>query len=92
MGPSKVESYLEVNAWTGWQKQAMILEYGQGLTCWTHKYYTGHLKLANFWFQSLTGLVNLLQLYPVTIINFKTLIREHESYNDLWFGSLFVNH
>ena len=28
--PSKVESYLEVSAWTDWQQQDLISEYGQG--------------------------------------------------------------
>ena len=28
--PSKVESYLEVNVWTGWRQQDLISEYGQG--------------------------------------------------------------
>ena len=42
--PSKVESYLEVNAWTDWWQQDMISKYGQGLAYWTHKYYTGHIK------------------------------------------------
>ena len=27
---SKVESYLEVNAWTDWQQQDLVTEYGQG--------------------------------------------------------------
>ena len=27
---SKVQSYLEVNAWTDWWQQDMISEYGQG--------------------------------------------------------------
>ena len=27
--PSKVESYLEVNAWTGWQQEDLISEYTQ---------------------------------------------------------------
>ena len=27
--PSKFESYLEVNAWTDWQQQDLISEYGQ---------------------------------------------------------------
>ena len=38
--PSQVESYVEVNAWTDWQQDLMISEYGQRLTCWMHKYYT----------------------------------------------------
>ena len=29
--PIKVESYLQMNAWTDWQQQDLILEYGQGL-------------------------------------------------------------
>ena len=29
--PSKVESYLEVNASTDWRQQDLISEYGQGL-------------------------------------------------------------
>ena len=29
--PSKVESYLEGNAWTDWQQEDMISEYSQGL-------------------------------------------------------------
>ena len=40
--PSKVESYLKVNAWTDWQ-QDLISEYGECLAYWTHKYYTGHI-------------------------------------------------
>ena len=38
--PSKVELYLEVNAWTDWQQQDLI---SQGLAYWTHKYYTGSI-------------------------------------------------
>ena len=30
MQPSKVESYLEVNAYTDWRQQDLISEYGQG--------------------------------------------------------------
>ena len=45
--PSKVESYLELNAWTDWQ-QDLISEYGQGLAYWTHKYYTGHIIAIGF--------------------------------------------
>ena len=41
--PSKVESYLAVNAWTDLQYQDLISEYGQGLAYWTHEYYTGHI-------------------------------------------------
>ena len=29
--PSKVESYLEVDAWTDWRQQYLISEYSQGL-------------------------------------------------------------
>ena len=41
--PSKVESYLEVNAWTDWRQQDLTSEYGQDLAYWTHTYYTGHI-------------------------------------------------
>ena len=40
---SKVESYLEVNAWTDWQQEDLISKCGQDLAYWTHKYYTGHI-------------------------------------------------
>ena len=40
---SKVESYLEVNAWTDWWWQDLISEWTQGLAYWTQKYYTGHI-------------------------------------------------
>ena len=33
--PSKMESYLEVNAWTDWRQQDLISEYGQSLAYWT---------------------------------------------------------
>ena len=33
--PGKVESSLEVNAWTDW-RQDLISEYSQGLVYWTH--------------------------------------------------------
>ena len=32
--PSKVESYLEVNAWTDWWQEDLISEYTQGLAYW----------------------------------------------------------
>ena len=34
--PSKLESYLEVNAWTNKWQQDLISEYDQGLAYWTH--------------------------------------------------------
>ena len=40
---SKVESYLEVNTWTDWGQQDLLLEYGQGLTYWIRKYHTGYI-------------------------------------------------
>ena len=57
--PSKVELYLEVNAWTYWWQQDLISEYayGQGLAYWTHKYYTGQI-IASYCFQSVIGLAN----------------------------------
>ena len=48
--PSKAESYLELNAWTEWQQQDLISEYGQGLAYWTRRYYTGHI-IPNFVFE-----------------------------------------
>ena len=45
MWPSKVGSYLEVNAWTDWQQQDLISECVQGLAYKTHKYYTRHIIL-----------------------------------------------
>ena len=53
--PSKVESYMEVNAWTDWWQQDNILEYGQGLAYWT-LITLDTLKLAYVCFQSLIGL------------------------------------
>ena len=44
---SKVESYVEVNAWTDWWQQDLIPEYDQILAYWTHKYYTGHIIANN---------------------------------------------
>ena len=44
---SKVESYIEVNAWTDWWQQDLIPEYDQILAYWTHKYYTGHIIANN---------------------------------------------
>ena len=29
--PSKIESYLEVNAWTDWQQEDLMSQYSQGL-------------------------------------------------------------
>ena len=55
MWPSKVEVYLGVNAWTDWQQQDLISEYGQGPAYWTHKYYSGHI-IASYCFQGLIGL------------------------------------
>ena len=34
--PSKVESYLELNAWTDWWQQDLISEYDQSLAYRTH--------------------------------------------------------
>ena len=42
--PSKVKSYLEVNAWIDWWQQDLISEYGQGLVYSEYiKYYTGQI-------------------------------------------------
>ena len=44
--PGKVDSYLEVKAWTDCQQQDIISQYGWGLVYTEHiaKYYTGHIR------------------------------------------------
>ena len=89
--PSKVESRLEVDAWTDRWQQDLRSEYGQGLAYWTHKYYTGH-TIASYCFQSLIGLANSLTVitcYKFHII-FKRLTREHENDNYLSFGCIYL--
>ena len=72
--PSKVESYLEVNAWTDWRQQDLISEYGQGLAYWTQNTTLDTLQLASYCFQSLIGLTNLLS--SISCYKFHIFLKE----------------